>query len=230
MRRWWGFLPYLIVGIVHVAALAAGNEALSTPTKVLLMPALILALFVSLPRRRSTIAALATLALLFSWGGDALLSSPGGLGFMIGLGLFALAHAAYLVLFLGPLKERRMPRLALLYATWWIALVVVLLPHIGGLLVPVAIYGLVLGGAAAAALGSNRLIAIGGLLFLLSDTVLAFKLFYPGFQLWQHDAIIMLGYIAGQGLIIAGTVVHARRAGAGGLVTASREVDTSATV
>lgn len=212
VRRWWGLIPYVIVGVVHLGALATGAHWLSAPTKVLLMPALILALLVSVPSRRTSIPVIATIALLFSWAGDALLSSPGGVGFIIGLGCFTLAHATYIVLFLGPLKQRAIRRIAVLYLPWWIALVSVLAPFAGGLLVPLATYGLVLGVAAATALGSSRLVAVGALLFLLSDSLLALKLFYPGFRIWQQDALIMLGYLTGQGLIIVGTVLIARRA------------------
>jgi len=216
VRRWSGFIPYLVIGVVHLAALASGAEWLSTPTKLLLMPALLLALLVGLPRRRTMTALWASLAVLFSWAGDVLLATPGGIGFILGLGLFALAHAAYVALFLGPIREHGIPRLAYLYAPWWLALVFTLAPYAGSLLVPVAIYGLVLGLSAATAMGSNRMVVVGGLLFLLSDTVLAFKLFFPDFSLWQPDVGIMLGYITGQGLIIAGAVLHARRAHSAG--------------
>ena len=210
MGRSWGFAPYVVVGVIHVASLATGDTALSGPTKVALMPALAVALLLTLPRGRGAVALWGGLALLFAWGGDILLSAPGGEGFVVGLGLFMLAHAAYLVLFLRPLRDRGIPRLAFLYVPWWAALLVLLAPHLGLLLVPVAVYGLVLGASAAAALGTTRIVAVGALVFLLSDTLLAFKLFYPGFHLWQQDAMIMLGYIAGQGLIIAGAVLQSR--------------------
>jgi uncharacterized membrane protein YhhN len=208
----WGFVPYVVVGVVHVGALVAGVTAVSGPTKIALMPALALALFVSLRRAPGAVGLWGGIALLFAWGGDILLSAPGDTGFIIGLGLFMLAHAAYLVLFLRPLRDRGIPPLALAYVPWWAALLVLLAPHLGVLLLPVAVYGLVLGASSAAALASTRIVAVGALLFLLSDTLLAFKLFYPGFQLWQQDAIIMVGYIAGQGLIIAGAVLHSRQA------------------
>ncbi len=203
-------MPFVVVATVHIASLAVGAVWLSGPTKVMLMPTLLLALLVLLPARRTETTLWAVLALLLSWGGDVLLGRPGDTGFIVGLGFFIVAHLAYLVLFLRPLGDHRIPRLAALYILWWAALLVLLAPHLGMLLVPVAVYGLVLGAAAAAALGSNRIVAVGALIFLLSDTILAFKLFYPGFLLWQQDAIIMLTYLAGQGLIIWGTVLHAR--------------------
>lgn len=209
MKRWWAFAPYVVVALAHLVGLATANDALSSPTKVLLMPALLLAFLVALPSRRTQVALWGSAGILLSWAGDYFLSAPGESGFVTGLIFFMLAHGAYLVLFLRPLRIRRMPRLALLYVIWWAALVVILAPHLGVLLVPVAVYGLVLGSSAAAALGSTRVVAFGALLFLASDTVLAFKLFWPDFSLWQADAIIMLGYIAGQGLIAVGAIRHA---------------------
>lgn len=212
MKRIVSFLPFVAIALVHVVALAVGAQTISGPTKWLLMPALAIALFANLPRRSTRIALWAGLALLFSWAGDVLLGVPGGLGFMIGLGCFALAHAAYILLFRGPLRRHRMPWYALLYVPWLIALLAILGPYQGALLVPVGIYGAVLGLSAATALGTNRIVAIGALVFLLSDTLLAFKLFYPGFSLVDQDAIIMIGYLGGQGLIIFGALRQAARA------------------
>ena len=210
VRRNWAFAPYVAVSILHVIILAAGPQELSIVTKVLLMPALLLAFLVALPRRRGEVLVWGAFAIVASWAGDVLLSTPGDIGFIVGLGCFTLAHASYLVLFLRAVREHRIPWLALLYVPWWAALVVILAPHAGALLVPAAAYGIVLGASAAASLGSNRVVGIGGLLFLLSDTLLALRLFYPGFEFWQQDAVIMLGYTAGQGLIIFGVVLHAR--------------------
>jgi uncharacterized membrane protein YhhN len=212
VKRWWAFVPYAVVAVAHLTGLFAGQHWLATPTKGLLMPALLLALLVSIPARRGQVALWASAGILLSWAGDLLLSTPGEAGFIAGLGSFLLAHVAYLVLFLRPLRTRRMPAIALVYLAWWAALVIVLAPHLGALLIPVAVYGLVLGASTAAALAATRLVAFGGLLFLLSDTLLAFKLFWPGFAVRQQDFLIMLVYVAGQGLIAVGAVRHARRA------------------
>jgi alkenylglycerophosphocholine/alkenylglycerophosphoethanolamine hydrolase len=141
---------------------------------------------------------------LFSWFGDVMFGMPGGSGFLFGLTGFFFAHVAYLVLFLSQLRLRRIPLLAVLAAVWWGALVFVLAPHVGALLVPVALYGAALGASASASLACNRWVAAGGIAFLVSDSVLAFKLFYPPFALNQADALIMLLYTVAQGLIIVG--------------------------
>lgn len=220
------FTPYIVVTVVHLIAIGAGGDQFVAATKPLLMPALIIGLALGLPVRRSLVLLWGGLALVFSWLGDVLLQSPGDIGFLIGMGAFGLAHLAYIALYLGPLRTRRAPWWGLASAVvWWIALVALLAPTLGALLIPVAIYGLVLGTAAATALGTTRLIAIGAGVFLVSDTLLGLDRFLPGFSFGAVDLLIMLTYCLGQGLIIAGVVTVARRragfANAGQLVPAT---------
>lgn len=209
------FVPYAAVGLLHLVALAVGAELLATFTKPILMPLLFVALSWALRRAtdrpaRGELAVFASIGILFSWAGDVLLGAPLSSGFLLGLGSFFCAHLSYLLLFLRPLRRRRLPWAALLLLPWWVLLLIVLAPHLGALIVPVAIYGLVLGAVAAAALACNRWVAVGALLFLASDTLLALKQFLPDFGFWQADFLIMLLYIAGQGLISYGVVRAAR--------------------
>ncbi|MCC6855451.1 MAG: lysoplasmalogenase, partial [Microbacteriaceae bacterium] len=99
MRRLWAFVPFLVVGVIHLAALFLGMEPLSSPTKYFLMPALLVGFLIALPRRRTELALVGSAAIVLSWLGDVLLSAPGDLGFLIGLGFFLLAHLAYIAQF-----------------------------------------------------------------------------------------------------------------------------------
>ena len=216
MRLLW-FVPYLLAVACHLGGLflrdlgIAGAGDVASATKPLLMLTLLGGFLAATPRPRGRIAMWACAGIILSLAGDVLFAQPGDIGFILGLGSFLLAHVAYTILFLGPLKTTRMPRLAAVYGLWWFGLLAVLLPHLGALAVPVVVYGGVLGLSAASALGTNRTIAVGAALFLLSDTVLAFKLFYPEFDFWQKDFAVMVLYCAGQGLIALG-VVQATRA------------------
>ncbi|MCC6270914.1 MAG: lysoplasmalogenase [Microbacteriaceae bacterium] len=206
LRTFVLFTPYLVVGIVHLAALAVDAGALSSFTKPLLMLSLLAGLLFALPRWRTAVALLATLALVFSWAGDVGIAVSGELSFLLALGFFLVAHVFYIILFLRKLRIQSMSIWSLTYLVWWVALLAILAPHIGSLLIPVAVYGLVLGAMGAVALSCNRFIAIGGALFVVSDTVLALNKFLPGFELWQVDFLIMLSYIAAQGFIAYGIV------------------------
>lgn len=206
------FTPYLVVTIVHLVAIAAGPVELVAATKPLLMPALLVGLVLGLPERRSPLLLWGGLALVFSWLGDVLLQNPGDVGFLIGMGAFGLAHLAYLALYLGPLRTRRVPWWGILLGiAWWAGMVAVLALWLGSLLVPVAVYGLVLGAAAVCALATRPLLAVGAAVFLVSDTLLALDRFLPGFSVLELDLAIMVAYCLGQGLIIAGVVTVARR-------------------
>lgn len=218
--------PYALLTIVHLTAIALGAGGVVAATKPLLMPALLLGLVLGLPVRRSRLLLWGALALVFSWLGDVLLQNPGDIGFLLGMGAFGLAHVAYLALYLWPLRTRRVPWWGILLGVlWWAGMVGLLAPHLGGLLVPVALYGLVLGAAAVCALATRPIVAVGAVVFLVSDTLLALDRFLPGFAFPATDVAIMLTYCLGQGLIIAGVIAVARQqagyADAGALSPAS---------
>ena len=205
------FAPFVFVGLVHLYALFTGDEQLANLTKPLLMIALLLGFLSSLPTLRSRIALFGSLAIVFSWLGDVSLASPGDLGFLIGLGCFLCAHVFYLWLLSRVIPLRRPSKWAWLFVAWWIAFVLILAAHAGALLAPIAVYGAVLGAVAAAALGCNRWVAVGALVFLASDSLLGLHMFLPAFDFWQVDFTIMFFYLAGQGLIAWGAVVEARK-------------------
>jgi uncharacterized membrane protein YhhN len=158
-------------------------------------------------------------AIGFSWLGDGAASFFPALPTVPMMLLwFGLAHLCYIWLFWRIIPARRPPIWSAVYALWWVVLLIVLWPHLGALLVPVAIYGLVLGATAAGAARCHPLVAWGGALFLASDTVLAFRLFLPDAMPEWTSPLVMLTYCAGQGLIAAGVLVSVRaraeRAGA----------------
>lgn len=210
MRRLWiGFAPYIAVSVVHVAALAVDAEAVAAPTKLLLMPALAIAVLWS--GRGSgwgTPYTFLFLAIALSWLGDGagtffpmLPTLPMMLLF------FGLAHLAYIWPFWRVLAVRRVPPWALVYAVWWGVLLAVLWPTLGALLIGVAVYGIVLAGTAVAASRCHPLIAIGGAFFLASDTILAFRLFTPDAMPDWTSPLVMLTYCLGQGFLAAGVII-----------------------
>lgn len=204
------FVPYGVVSIVHLISRLMGFDEIDVVSKIMLMPALALALLVLLPQRRSTAGYLLLVALVLSWAGDFALVIPGELMFLLGLVFFLGAHVVYIVAISSSLRVRRIPFVALAYAGWWIALVALLSPHVGWLVWPLAIYGLVLGGMASIALGSHPAVAFGAFLFVVSDTVLAVNRFMPSIELPLPHVLIMTTYILAQGFIIAGAIIVLR--------------------
>lgn len=208
----WTFIPYITVSAIHVALLALESPA-AGPSKLVLMPLLAIPVLMSMRTIRSR-AALALLfaAIAFSWLGDSAGAFfPDAPEVPLMLLFFGIAHLAYIALFMRHLAARRMPWWALVYAAWWIAMLVFLGPHTGGLLIAVGVYGLILGATAAVSTRCHPIVTIGGAFFLTSDTLLALRLFLPdSLPTWSNSAI-MATYTIGQGLIIAGALIALRK-------------------
>lgn len=207
------FAPYLLLSILHVAVLVVGLDDVARVSKLLLMPALGLAVVLIARPLRAAAPVLLLVAIGFSWGGDASLTFTGDLWFVVGLASFLLAHVTYIVLFLRMRRgDRRLPPWTAAYAVWYAAFLVLLGPDLDALFAPVALYGLVLGAMAALAGRLGGLIAAGGALFVVSDSVLALGRFLPGYDFAPHDLVVMSTYLAAQGFIAFGVVRTARSA------------------
>ena len=151
------------------------------------------------------------IGLLFSLAGDVLLLRPDHF-FTLGLLAFLLTHIAYLVAFT---RDTRFPArlgvwiLYLLFATLCNVLLFSWLP--AALRLPVAVYSLFLLSMAAQAMGRSLLLrttaarfaAIGALLFVLSDGLLAVDRFYQ--PLRYAPLLILVPYYAAQWLIASST-------------------------
>ncbi|WP_258067172.1 lysoplasmalogenase [Arthrobacter sp. GMC3] len=210
---WWGFVPYILVSAVHVTARFMNNDGISEPSKLLLMPALLLALL-WIGRRllpRATLGLLVT-ALLFSWLGDgAGTFFPFAPTLPLMLLCFGVAHLCYMRAFWRHLAVRALPWWSLVIALWWVLLLILLWHRAGGLAMAVAAYGIVLGGTAALATRCHPVIMWGGLFFLTSDTILAFRIFAADLMPPWTSGAVMLTYVVGQGLIVAGALIYRRR-------------------
>ena len=216
--RLWAYLPFVALTIVHVSALAVGDPTVAAPTKLGLMPLLALGVVVGAwGMRWGAPLTLLVVAIGLSWLGDgAATFFPFADELAMMLTCFGLAHVCYIVLFTRFLAQRKLPLWSAVYAVWWIVLVAVLAPAVlsrdAGVawLIAIGAYGLLLGFTAASAARATPAVALGGALFLTSDSILAFRIFTPdAVAAWTHPAV-MITYCAGQGLIAAGAVVLLR--------------------
>jgi len=213
------FTPYLVVSLVYLGGILSGLTGLSDATKPLLIPALILAFGLTLMTRRNQgpanqgaanqgpatpapLAAALTLGgLVLSWAGDVAL----GPSFELGLGFFLLAHLCYIAAFWTAFRARP-SRWGLLALPWFAGLLWLLAPSLGAMLPIVGVYGAVLGFMAVSATKGNLFTILGGVFFVVSDSMLAFRLFTPLFQSPPEDAIIMLAYLLAQAFIVIGVL------------------------
>ncbi len=169
-------------------------------------------------RVRNSITGYFTAALVFSIIGDAalLFEDRDPVFFMVGLGSFLLAHILYILAFTAIRKKEKTASILWVWtipvALYLCILLFVLLPFLGELKIPVVIYSLVLCGMLLTVVHAFRspytkpgiICVAGGLLFVISDSVLAINKFYSGFPL--AGIVIMFTYACAQYLLVVGAV------------------------
>lgn len=205
-----------VTTVAHLVARVTDADAVATATQWLLMPLLAAAVWLAAgPGRRSTrIVRLVVVALLLSWLGDSAPDVvPSGVAFETKLGFFLLAHVAYLAAF-WPLRGEgvavRRPMLVAAYAAAFVVIVGVCAPDANGLLIPVVVYAATLSAMAVLAT-FDRLAAIGGVAFMVSDSLIALNAFVDGFDLPQYGFWVMVTYVGAQVLIALGALRAASR-------------------
>lgn len=192
---------------VDLACLVTGLDTGHTAAKPLLMPLLAAHALVSGAPR------LLLAALALGWVGDLLLLSDADPAFLAGMASFAGGHVCYLVLFARygrrDTPPARTPALRVAYAAALTVTVALLWPGLpADLRAPVAGYSLLLTAMAFRARRLGPLAAVGGALFLLSDTLIATGVAdWP--QLPAPDFWIMLTYAAAQALLVRGVLAAA---------------------
>lgn len=178
--------------------------------------------FVSAPREHRS--GIIMLALFFSFLGDSFLmyEAMNELYFMSGLGSFLLAHVMFILVYRkfqwiktdNELAGVHRVRMALPVVLAGCGLLVVLYPKLNELLVPVMIYAAVLVVMVLMALFrygrtsslSFSLVFAGALLFMISDSLLAFNKFLQ--PVFMGGLLVMITYISAQFLIIEGLLNH----------------------
>jgi uncharacterized membrane protein YhhN len=212
MKSSWQIIFAIVSAAVFVAILF-DLHSLYLIAKPLLMVSLLL-YFISASKGYPKWRVLVMLALVFSWAGDMLLLSSDL--FMAGLAAFLIAHIFYIIAYhktgaaSGKLKVLDIIKLVLIGGI----LIRVLYPHLGGMLIPVLVYSMVLLGMAlwahkrrgATSARSFMLVSTGAILFVISDGVIAVNKF--AFEVPAERILVMSTYIAAQYLIIRGLLEH----------------------
>ena len=208
---------YIAFSSIYLILLLLNWESTAFPLKAFLMPALIAAVYF---HPDFTSKKLLLGALIFSWIGDVVLmfQSMNPLFFIGGLIAFLIGHIIYLMLFN---KEKRsdMPQNSSFMRIGFIAIVAYLIvmlsllyPHLGSMSLPVTVYALTISAMLATAImgysgwesPANAWILRGAILFVMSDSILAFNKFYQ--PIWLASFFIMITYLAAQYAIVVGVL------------------------
>lgn len=155
-------------------------------------------------------------AVIFSWSGDVFLLFPHF--FLPGLVSFLIAHLMYSGFFFWSKPRPVMgivEKMTMVVALGYAAVVLwILLPKAGEMQIPVVAYTAVITGMFVLAVRAFGFGApwygmrciLGAFLFLVSDTVLAFELFYADFP--YSGVVVMATYGVAQWLLVSGSLYY----------------------
>lgn len=205
---------YVVLLLVHLGTLLAGQDPWAMRTQWLLMPVLVVVVLTS-PALTTAgggnrLVRLTLAALAFSWLGDLLpdLVSPQA-AFGVLIAAFAVAQGCYAYGF-WPYREHSVVGRPAMYAYVVVAVALVLLcaPGAGEMLAPLLGYAVLITMMAILSTGVHRIVTVGALLFVASDALIAMSAFVDGWQLADQDFWVMLTYGLAQLLIVLGVLSH----------------------
>lgn len=206
---------YIGFAIIYLGIQFLNLEGFDIYMKPILLPILMGAVIVSesFPTKKILLT-----ALTFSWIGDIILlfADKGELYFIFGLVAFLISHLVYIALF----SKQQNTRINNNKAVFWIGILAILayfvfmintlFPKLGPLKIPVLVYAIVITtmlffafkGSLKWAIPANNYILIGAIIFVSSDSILAFNKFYAPIE--HASFYIMATYCLAQYLIVAG--------------------------
>lgn len=217
MRNSFFFKIYVAFSIVYLIILLFGYERFDLFLKPILIPIIGFGAYFyrKFPTQNILLAALA-----LSWLGDVILlfTDLGEIYFILGLVFFLTAHIVYCVLFNKQKRIRKKQNKPLFIfgsvfiACYLIGMVSVLMPYLGELEIPVSIYASVISIMLLFAFNGflvwekpgNKLVFLGAIFFIISDSILAVNKFYAPIP--KSSFFIMLTYLLAQYLIVVGTL------------------------
>ncbi len=217
---------YILVLVGDVTGIAAGIDYLHVFCKPLLMPVLLWGLLSNRINIATTPWPLIAAGLFFSWAGDLfLLYEARNPNFFIGgLASFLLAHICYIIYYFKcgasiTAAFKKHPLWLTIAIAYSVALVVLLFPKLGSLLIPVIAYAAVLTTMLIASIAaipavskkSSVLLVAGAVAFVVSDSLLAINKFYQPFAM--AGVLIMITYGVAQLLITKGALANYQGSG-----------------
>ena len=206
---------FIVFSIIYLIIILLGREDIAWFLKPLLLPFLIITVYL---QEHFYSKKILLIALTLSWIGDIILLfvDKGEFYFIGGLIAFLLSHIFYIVLFNKQLRIN-LKKSKVIY---WIGITIIivyltgimllLMPNLGELLLPVFVYAMTISIMLLFALKgflnwqkpANSYIFIGAIIFVASDSILAYDKFYTSLQ--YSTFLIMITYLAAQYLIVIG--------------------------
>lgn len=208
---------YIGFTLLYLCLLFLNIEGYDWYMKPILLPILAAAVYFSenFPTKKILL-----VALTFSWIGDItlLFTSKGELYFILGLVAFLLSHVIY-ILFFSKQQNTRTNHNQIVFGlgilvilAYFLIMINVLFPKLGPLKIPVVVYAIVITtmlffafkGSLKWGKPANEYILTGAIVFVSSDSILAFNKFYAPIE--HASFYIMATYCIAQYLIVTGSI------------------------
>lgn len=205
---------FLLISIADIYAIIVGNRDLEMIAKPLITTSLIVLYLLSVKKPNFWYVS----AVFFCFWGDVLLMFPKKF-FVLGLASFLLAHVLYIAIS-SKFLSKVLPVEILLHSLPFLAILSVLMyaiyPNLGGLLIPVIVYGIVISVFGVVTFlvytseknTANLWLFLGALTFILSDSILALNKFYESSEILGIS--IMITYIVAQYLICKSVILKSK--------------------
>jgi uncharacterized membrane protein YhhN len=217
MKKEFFLKSYIGLSILYLLIVFLGQEQLAWFIKPFLIPFISLGVIFhgSFPSKKLLLS-----ALVFSWIGDIiLLFSDKHEAYLIsGLIAFLISHMVYIITFSKQLKIGNRKNKAVFWIgvtviiVYLLTMLAILSPSLGDFKIPVFVYALVISTMLLFAFKgfliwqepANWYILLGAIIFVSSDSILAFDKFYLGASIIQAPFLIMVTYLVAQYLIVKG--------------------------
>ncbi len=207
--------PFLAVAIIHLTGMFIDSRTVEMITKPLLVGSLLFYFLIETKGQRPNIRLWMVLAMAFCILGDTLLMFNRGdeFFFVSGLAAFLTGHIFYIFAFRIIQKKNQVgfhPLRSLVVLAYMVVILWLLLPAANELKVPVVFYATVISMMLIFAVQLTKIgkfgwiIAIGALLFVISDSAIAINKFYTPIP--KNRWIVMFTYIVAQYFIVRGVV------------------------
>lgn len=209
------FFLFGLVSIAEIALISTGNETFRLISKPLIIPTLAATYLAATSTAKPFYKDAVLMGLLFSWFGDILLHFEGF--FIPGLISFLTAHIFYIFFFSSTQSAntsffKLRPVMLIAVIAYLIELMHLLWPHLGGMKLPVLLYGITISTMLSAAFWQYQkldnttaiYLIIGAGFFVASDSILALNKFKKSFD--SAGIYIMSTYILAQLFIVIGAI------------------------
>ena len=201
INTWWQKL-FMLSAVLFT--LSTHFEPYSYSWLLKIIPVGLLILYVS-HKNQKGISTLFTLGLAFSVLGDFILDYDRQSGFIYGLGAFFVAHIFYIASMGKWSIKSKSSLIGLAVLSYGGIISYLIIPQLGKLLIPVLAYMGILFVMSLSALfsyRSNRWLILGGISFLLSDSIIGLNKFY--YPIPYSHLIIMTSYYLAQYALVKG--------------------------